>query len=189
MTNFSRRAFITMATVSTLALFAGTNPASAENLAKRAKIDAKADAALEKLLSGNNHARALAEKASALLIFPSITEAGIVGIGAKRGKGVLRQGDKSLGYYRTTSVSFGAEVGFETHGYVVMFMTHDAAQKFATHAELDLGAQAEIAVYRGVAAEATAQSLNSEIVAFIFNEKGAILDLTLEGTNINLMHI
>ena len=189
MTQFTRRTFMSLAATSSLALLAGTGMASAENLAKRAKIDAKADASLEKLLAGNEHARALAEKATALLIFPSITEAGIAGIGGKRGKGVLRQGDKSLGYYRTTSVSFGLELGFETHGYVVMFMTHDSAQKFASEAELDLGAQAEITVYRGVAAEATTQSLKSEIVAFIFNEKGLIMDLTLEGTNINLMHI
>lgn len=189
MTPFSRRAFMSLAATSSLALLAGVGMASAENLEKRAKIDAKADASLEKLLAGNKHARALAEKASAMLIFPSITEAGIVGVGAKRGKGVLRQGDKSLAYYRTTSVSFGLELGFETHGYVVMFMTHDSAQKFASHASLNLGAQAEITVYRGVAAEVTTQSMKSEVVAFIFDEKGLILDLTLEGTKINQMHI
>ncbi|MGR3661812.1 MAG: lipid-binding SYLF domain-containing protein [Paracoccaceae bacterium] len=124
-----------------------------------------------------------------MLIFPKITKAGVAGIGGKRGKGVLRQGDKSLAYYRTTSVSFGAELGFETHGYVIMFMTHNAAQAFVANHKVNLGAQAEIAVYRGIAAEATTQSMKSEIIAFIFNEKGAILDLTLEGTYINQMHI
>lgn len=189
MTLFSRRTFIATAATSTLALVAGAGIASAENLEKRRKIDAAADESLQKLLAGNKHAKALAEKATAFLIFPRISEAGIVGIGGKRGKGVLRQGDKSLAYYRTTSVSFGAELGFEQHGYIIMFMTHDSAQKFASSSHVDVGAQADITVYRGVAAEATTQSMKSEVVAFIFNEKGAILDLTLEGTVINQMKI
>lgn len=189
MTSFSRRVFMATATTSALALFAGTGVANATNDKKRAKIDAQADAALEKLVAGNSQAKAFAEKATALLIFPRIGEAGIAGVGAKRGRGVLRQADKSLAYYRTTSVSFGLELGFETHGYVIMFMSHEAAQNFATYEELNLGAQAEITIIRGAAAEVTTTSLKSDVVAFIFDEKGAIMNLTLEGTVINRMNI
>lgn len=188
MNSFSRRAFMISAATSSLALLAGTGMAAAEDLAKRAKIDARADASLAKLLGTNRHAKALAEKASTILIFPRINEAGI---GGKRGMGVLRQGDKSLAYYRTTSLSFGAELGFETHGYVLMFMTHDAAQKFAgKNDHLNIGAQAEVTLFRASLAENfNTLSLKSEIVAFMFDEKGAILDLTLEGTQIHHMNI
>ncbi len=191
MTEFSRRSFMITAASSSLALFAGTGMAHADNIGRRVKIDARADEALQKLVNQNEAAKILAEKAEALLIFPRITEAGIVGVGGKRGQGVLRQGGHSLAYYRTTGLSFGLEAGFETHGYVIMFMTHDAAQNFAFGGDrVKLGAHGEMTVFRaGATAMADTQNIKSEIVAFIFDEKGAMLNLTIEGTVVNRMNI
>ena len=191
MTQFSRRSFIALAATSTAALMSGSGMAFAENAAKRAKIDSMADASLAKLLASNSTAKALADKAVTILTFPRITEAGIVGIGAKRGAGVLRQNGKSIGYYRTTSASFGAGLGFETHGYVLMFMTHEIAQKFADHKNnFDLGAQGELTIFRaGGGGDIDTENLKSSIVGFMFDEKGAIMDLTFEGTEIHHLKI
>lgn len=187
---FTRRAMLTTSATAAMALFAGTGILKAEDLAQRAEIDAAADAALAKLLAENKHAKALADKASAFLIFPKITEVGIAGVGGKRGKGVLRQAGNSLAYYRTTSVNFGAEIGFETHGYVVMFMTQPAAQRFASKSRFEFGATEELTVFKaGETLDANTENLKTEVVAFVFNEKGAMLNLTLEGTNINRMDI
>lgn len=185
MSHPSRRSFLAISAVSAAALFAGSGFAFAEDLAKRAEIDAEADTALAKLLSENTHAAELAKKASAFLIFPKVTEVGVVGIGAERGSGVLRQNDESLAYYHTTSANFGLELGFATHGYVVMFMTQPAAQKFASSQKFQFGGEGQITVFKaGATAEANTTNLKTEVVAFVFDEKGAIINLTLEGTTI-----
>jgi len=190
MFNFTRRDVLRNTACASLALVAGANASFAKDMEKRAKIDADADAAFASLISDNDAARALSEKASAFLIFPKITEIGIAGIGAERGTGVLRQNGESLAYYHTTSASFGIELGFATHGYVVMFMTREAAQDFASKRTYEFGGEGQITVFKaGATADANTTNLKTEVVAFVFDEKGAMINLTLEGTAITLADI
>lgn len=187
---FSRRSVLTLTLTAALTLFAGPQSVLAENLAERKEIDANADAALAMLFENNKQARPLSEKANAILIFPKITEAGIVGIGGMRGKGVLREDGESKFYYRTTSLTLGVNVGFETHGYVVMFMTPQAADKFASADTFKFGGAGEVTIIKdGVSDEIDSLTLKNDAAAFIFDEKGVRLDLTLDGTKINKMDI
>ena len=95
MVNFTRRALLQMTTAATLSIGVGATAAFAEDMERRAEIDAAADASMAKLLADNEAARALSEKASAFLIFPKITEVGLAGIGVERGAGVLRQKERA----------------------------------------------------------------------------------------------
>ena len=93
--------------------------------------------------------------------------------------------DQLLGHYRTTSISFGAQAGAQTYGYVVMFMTDEALSKFVSSSGYELGVDGSIAVFEaGITAEADTLNLKTDTVAFVFDEKGLMADLTFEGTRI-----
>jgi len=63
--------------------------------ADRSQLDAEARAALSHLVSSNAGAKAISAKAHAVLVFPSITKAGLM-IGAQSGDGVLMKSGKSV---------------------------------------------------------------------------------------------
>ncbi|MEO9777434.1 MAG: YSC84-related protein [Sedimentitalea sp.] len=186
----NRRKFLKFGIVASFALYAGAQGVAAENLAERAEIDMASDKVLQALLDSNTEAKTLSSTALAMLIFPKVTETGLAGIGGKRGKGVLREDGKSIAYYRTTSLSFGAQMGFETHGYVAMFMTQAALEDFTAKDDYEVTAQSEITVMdESSSAQTNITASNSSIVVFVFDEKGARLDLTVDGTKINRMDI
>ncbi len=152
--------------------------------AKRSALNTAAIAAWQSLLADSPRAAGYAEAAKSALVFPEITKVGL-GIGGEGGNGVLVKKDELLGHYRTSSISFGAQAGAQTYGYVVMFMTDEALNKFLSKNGYELGVDGSIAVFNaGVTAEADTLNLMKDTVAFVFDEKGLMADLTLEGTRI-----
>ena len=152
--------------------------------AKQSALATSSIAAWNSLLADSPRAARYAEEAKSALVFPEITKVGL-GIGGEGGNGVLVNKDELLGYYRTTSVSFGAQAGAQTYGYVVMFMTDEALSKFLSKNGYELGVDGSIAVFNaGITAEADTLNLKTDTVAFIFDEKGLMADLTVEGTRI-----
>lgn len=152
--------------------------------AKQSALATSSIAAWNSLLADSPRAAKYAEEAKSALVFPEITKVGL-GIGGEGGNGVLVNRDELLGYYRTTSISFGAQAGAQTYGYVVMFMTDEALSKFLSKNGYELGVDGSIAVFNaGITAEADTLNLKTDTVAFIFDEKGLMADLTVEGTRI-----
>ena len=71
-----------------------------------------------------------------------------------------------------------------------MFMTVESAQEFASGKNKQLGGEAQITLFhKGATAEANTTNLQTEIVAFVFDEKGALINVTLEGTAVTRMDI
>ena len=183
----ARRRFTTIClSIALMAFGAGLSKA---DQAERAAIDAAADLALQQLYSENPGAQTLAGKAEALLIFPSITKAGL-GVGAQAGKGVLRQADESVAYYRTRGVSFGFQAGAQTFGYVLMFMTDSAYQEFLSKNGFELGVDASVAVIEaGASATIDTTNVKADTLAIVFNEKGLMYSATIEGSKISRLDI
>lgn len=151
---------------------------------KRSALDAAAIAAWKSLLADRPRAARYAEEAKSALVFPEIIKVGL-GIGGEGGNGVLVNKDELLDYYRTTSISFGAQAGAQTYGYVVMFMKDEALNKFLSKNGYELGVDGSIAIFNaGITAEADTLNLKTDTVAFIFDEKGLMADLTVEGSRI-----
>ena len=101
------------------ALVAGPKPVAA---AKAAEIDQKSQNALQKLYAKSNKAKALSEKAVAILVFPGIYKAGFI-VGGQYGEGELIRDGKVIGYYNTVSGSYGLQAGAQKYGYALFFMT------------------------------------------------------------------
>src|SRR5688572_14616505 len=86
------------------ALLAFLSPAAIA--ADAATLTSQAQTALNSLYAGKPGAASLGKKAVAVLVFPSITKAGL-GIGGQFGEGVLFRGGKPAGFYNTAGASFG----------------------------------------------------------------------------------
>jgi lipid-binding SYLF domain-containing protein len=168
-----------------LAIVAGTvispNPAAA---ASAAEINRDAKEALEKLYAGSAAARTLGEKAKGILVFPGIAKAGFL-VGGQFGEGALLKGEKTAGYYNTVQLSYGFQAGIQKYGYALFLMT-DSAMKWIDKSDgWEIGTGPSIVVMdAGAAKSFTTTTLQSEIYAFFFDQKGLMGGLGLQGTKI-----
>lgn len=71
------------------------------------------------------------ENAKAVLLFPSITKAGL-GIGGLYGTGAMREGNRTVGYYNLIAGTFGFQIGAQTFSQAYFFNTAEAIETFRT---------------------------------------------------------
>ena len=168
-----------------LAFAAGTSigPNSAA-AASAAEIDRDARSTLKQLYAESVSAREMGKKAKGILVFPSIVKGGFM-VGGQFGEGALLKGGKTAGYYNTLQVSYGWQAGMQKHGYALFFMT-DSAMKWLDKSDgWEIGVGPSIVVVDvGVASSKTTTTLQSEIYAFLFDQKGLMGGLGLQGTKI-----
>jgi len=149
------------------------------------EIDRNVKNALQSLYTKIPASKALGEKAHGILVFPSITKGGFM-VGGQFGEGALLQGGKTAGYYSTLQVSYGLQAGIQKYGYALFFMS-DAAMKWIDKSDgWELGTGPSIVVVdAGMARSMTTTTLQSEIYAFFFDQKGLMGGLGLQGTKIS----
>ena len=149
-----------------------------------AEIDAGADQALADLYAQSSEAKALAERAKGILVFPKIIKAGLI-IGAQAGEGALRKNNKTAGYYNTVSVSYGLQAGIQWFGYAMYFMNDSALGYLDNSDGWEIGTGPSIVVIdKGAAGGVSTTSLKDDIYVFFFEQKGLMAGLGLQGTKI-----
>jgi lipid-binding SYLF domain-containing protein len=150
-----------------------------------AEINRDAKSALEKLYGQSASARAMGKKAKGILVFPVIVKGGFM-VGGQFGEGALLRGGKTVGYYNTIAVSYGYQIGGQKYGYALFFMT-DSAMKWIDKSDgWEIGVGPSIVVVDvGAATSKTSTTLQSEIYAFFFDQKGLMGGLGLQGTKIS----
>ena len=152
-----------------------------ETLALTAKeIDAGINPSLDKLkdIAGGN---AVLKKAEGVLVFPAVFKAGI-GLGAEYGEGALLIGGKTVDYYSTAAASIGFQLGAQKKTIIIAFMDKDALKDFRNSDGWKAGADASITVVAvGADGSVDTSKTNKPIVAFVFDQKGLMYNLTLEG--------
>jgi lipid-binding SYLF domain-containing protein len=169
-----------------LALALALPPAAPPALAASAKeINRDADASITKLYERVPEARALGQKAAGMLIFPSIVKAGFL-FGAQYGEGVLRVKGRNAGYYNTVAASYGLQAGVQSFGYVLFFMTNSALNYLNKSEGFEIGVGPSIVVLdAGKAKTLTTTTGQSDIYAFIFDQKGLMAGMGLQGSKIS----
>jgi lipid-binding SYLF domain-containing protein len=169
-----------LATTLSLAAFAGhANATSAEEL------NADSAQALQALYKTNSAAEAIGKKARAILVFPKITKAGLV-FGGSYGEGVLMKGSNVSGYYNSVSASWGWQAGAESYGYVVFLMSDKAVRYLNVSKGWEVGVGPSVVmVNEGVAKNLSSSTLKSDAYAFIFDQQGLMVSLSIEGTKIS----
>ncbi|SDS78604.1 lipid-binding SYLF domain-containing protein [Pseudomonas oryzae] len=152
--------------------------------ADAAELDRESRAALQSLYAQVPAAKVLGEKAKAILVFPSITKAGLV-VGGQYGEGVLFQGGKTAGYYSTAGASYGLQAGVQKYGYAMMFMTDAAFQALNKVEGFEVGIGPTVVVVdEGMAQNATTATMKDDIYAFVFEQKGLMAGIGIQGTKI-----
>lgn len=176
-----RKWVLTLALCSSLVI-AGAVPRSEARTA--AEIDAEVRATLQHFLFQVRGSRELLDKSAAVLVFPTVIKAGI-GIGGEYGEGALLTRERTVDYYNIVSASFGFQLGAQSRSVIIVFMTPDALAGFGRTYGWKVGVDASVAIITvGAGASIDTSRIASPIVGFIFDGKGLMYNLTLEGSKI-----
>ena len=147
-------------------------------------IDRDATTAVESLVTSNPKAKELADKSVAVLIFPSIVKGGFI-IAGQYGDGVLRKHGKSVAYYRSLAASYGFQAGAQAFGYVLFFMDADSVAYLDKSGGFELGSGPSLVVLdSGFGKNLSTTTLQKGIYAMIFNQKGLMGGVGIQGTKI-----
>ena len=146
------------------------------------KLNRESDKALQVFKEDIDGAQVFLDQAAGYLVFPRVIKVGI-GIGAETGEGVLRVGGSTVAYYRTTSGSFGLQLGAQAKSIVVAFLTREALDKFRNSEGWKVGVDGSVALIDvGAGNTIDSNNIKDPVVGFIFGSKGLMYNLTLEGT-------
>ena len=116
------------------------------------------------------------------MVFPSIIKVGI-GIGGEYGEGALRIGGRSVEYYSTAAASIGFQLGAQSKTVILVFLQDNALTDFRESSGWKAGVDGSVAVVKwGAGGDINTVDIKDPIVGFIFNNKGLMYNLTLEGS-------
>lgn len=148
------------------------------------QLDKESMAALQSLYKSTPAAKSLAEKAKGILVFPDVTKAGLI-VGGQGGDGVLLKKGKVAGYYNTAAVSVGLQAGAQSFGYAIFFMTDKELTAFENSQNWEIGVGPSVVfIDTGMGKEITTETMKADIYGFIFDQKGLMAGLGLQGSKI-----
>lgn len=167
-----------------LAALMVTLGASTAFAASAAELQRDANAALKSLYAKNGAAKMLGKQAKAILVFPSILKAGFM-FGGQMGEGALLRGGRAVGYYSSIAGSYGLQAGVQRFGYALFFMNNAALEYLDKSSGWEVGVGPSIVVVdEGMGRSLTSTTLTQDVYAFIFNQKGLMGGLGVQGSKI-----
>ncbi len=162
----------------------GTLSSSFALAASASEIDRNATQSLTTLYKNNPGAKALADKAKGILIFPTIVKGGFI-IAGQFGDGALRKGGKTVGYYRSLAASYGFQAGAQAFGYVLFFMDDASLKYLDNSAGWELGTGPSLVVIdKGFGKDLSTTTLQKGVYAFIFDQKGLMGGVGIKGSKL-----
>ncbi len=157
--------------------------ARAESTASDLNFDS--DHALQALFRTNPVAAEIAKQSRAVLIFPSIVKGGFV-FGGAYGEGELKEGGRVVNYFNSFSASWGLQAGAQTYGYAVFLMNQKAVDYLDQSDGWEIGVGPTVVlVNEGVAKNLSTTTLKDDAYAFIFDQKGLMAGVTIEGSKVS----
>ena len=168
-----------------------TSPSDVQNAPRVTgnSIDAQVDATLTRLYSTVPGSRELVARSKAVLVFPTVVGGSFV-IGAEHGRGALRSGSRTLGYYSTTAASIGWQAGGQSKAVVYVFNTQDALDKFVNGNGWSAGVDATVAVGRvGANGTIDTQTAQAPVSSFVMTNAGLEAGVSLQGARIHKINM
>ena len=155
---------------------------STHSFAKTAKeIDASVDVAIKRFYAQVGGADEFVKASKGMLVMPNVVKGAFI-IGGEYGEGALRIGGKTVDYYNTVSGSIGLQIGGQAKDIIILFMTEEALNKFRKSEGWEAGVDGNVALINvGAGGRADTTTLKDPIVAFVFDAKGLIADISLKG--------
>jgi len=171
-----------------LAALANLLSSGASLAASASEIRRDSRQALTTLYQTTPGAKALADQAKGILVFPSIIKGGLI-VAGQYGDGELQKNGRIAGYYRSIEASVGLQAGAQSFGYVLFFMD-DASLKYLNKSEgWELGTGPTLVVLdKGFEKNLTTTTLQKGVYAFVFNQKGLMGGINIAGSKITRIH-
>ena len=145
------------------------------------EINVSVDATLKYFLKNVKGAKEYLNAAKGVLVFPNVYKAGF-GIGGEYGEGALRIGGKTVDYYSTVAGSFGFQLGAQKKTLILVFMQKGALNSFRESNGWKAGVDGSVALVTvGIGGSIDTTNIKDPIVAFAFDQKGLMYNLTIEG--------
>jgi len=117
------------------------------------------------------------DEAYGYAVFPSVGKGGI-GIGGAHGKGIVIQGDSTIGTTSLSQVTIGFQLGGQVYSEFVMFKDKTALDHF-TRGNFEMGAQVSaVALMAGASADA---NYDGGVAVFTIAEGGLMYEATVGG--------
>ena len=149
------------------------------------EIDASTDAALDRFYKNVKDAREVARQAKGMLILPNVKKGALI-VGGEYGQGAMRIGGKTVDYYSIVAGSIGFQIGGQAKDLIIAFMTGEALNKFRQSKGWEAGVDGSVALVTLGAGESAITAMGKEpIVAFVFDVKGLMADMSLKGAKFN----
>ena len=146
------------------------------------EIDVSVNVALERFNKDVKGADEFLKIAKGLLVLPNVIKAGFI-IGGEYGEGALRVNGETVDYYNIAAGSFGLQIGAEKKDIIIAFTTEEALRQFRTSSGWEAGIDGNIAfVDTGGGKRIDSTTIKDPIVAFVFDVKGLMADISLKGS-------
>jgi lipid-binding SYLF domain-containing protein len=117
-------------------------------------------------------------------VLPGVVKAGLI-VGGECGEGALRVGGKTVSYYNLAAGSVGFQIGGEAKDIIMMFMTDAALKQFQASKGWEVGLDGNVAlVNTGGGDRVDFNKMNDPIIAFVFDVKGLMADISLKGAKL-----
>lgn len=150
--------------------------------ASATEINIKVDSALQRFRNKVSGGDEFLRRAQGVLVFPNVIKAGLF-IGGEYGEGALRIGGRSVEYYSTAAASIGFQIGAQSKTVVLVFLESGALTDFRSSDGWKAGVDGSVAFVKwGVGGDINTVDIKDPIVGFVFNNKGLMYNLTLEGS-------
>ena len=149
------------------------------------EIDASADAAMDRFYKQVKDAKEVVRQAKGMLVLPNVKKGALI-VGGEYGQGAMRIGGKTVEYYSMISGSVGFQIGGQAKDVIIAFMTSDALKKFRNSKGWEAGVDGSVALVTMGAGESAITAMGKEpIVAFVFDVKGLMADMSFKGAKFN----
>ena len=151
---------------------------------ERADLDTRARAALDSLYRITPAAQSLAESSAGVLVFPSVTEGGLI-VGAQYGQGVMFKNGRSEGYYNIAGGSLGLQAGAQTFSQAYFFTTPQALATFEDTKGFEVGAGLDFDVADlSTSGAISSATLQKPLIVFVWGQQGLMAGVKVEGQKI-----
>lgn len=170
------------ALLAVLALSVALSPLGVAHAKEVKEVDAAVDAALQGFKEDVDGGAEFLKAAKGVLVMPEVKKAGLV-VGAQWGKGALRVGGKTVGYYKMEAGSVGFQAGYQKANFLFLFMTQKALDDFRASDGWTAGVDGGVTVV-DASAGFTADTLKAKepVVAFVVGKEGLMAGFSAKGT-------
>ena len=164
-----------------------TTPATAEasGASARETMNSAVDSTLQRLYKAAPGSQDQVRRSAGVLVFPGVVGGSFV-IGVDHGKGALREGNQTTGYYSTTGGSIGFQAGGQSKAVIYVFNSKDALEKFKKSDGWSVGADATVAAGKvGANGSIDTETANNPITSYVLTNVGLEAGAAVGGAKIS----